>query len=294
MEKKIFIILLNYKGVEDTLEAVKSLEEITYSNYEIVIVDNESPDDSFERLKSELGDKHHVIPSGKNGGFAYGNNIGIKYALDKGADYVLLINNDTTVEKDFLNHLVETFNKEENIGLTTGLILNYYNKDKIWFDGGEIKRDKFYGYHINEGKSFNEIKTFARKITFATGCLMLIKREVIEKIGGLPEEYFMYYEDVDFCMKLQQEGYSIYYNPDAIIYHKISAASGEEESPFAIEWNTRNRLKFAEKYKGSISNISYIKFKNYFYITRTIKIVQYVSKKRMDKCKALVKGIKNR
>lgn len=291
MEKKVFIILLNYNGYKDTIEAVESLENITYKNYEIVIVDNDSTDNSFEMLKEKLNNKHHLIPSGKNNGFAFGNNVGIKFALENGADYVLLINNDTTVEEDFLDHLVYSIEKDEKIGISTGLILNYYDKNKIWFDGGELNWDKFYGYHINENKLLSEVNLKQRDITFATGCLMLIKSDVINKIGLLPEEYFMYYEDVDFCANLQNNNYKIYYNPKSIIYHKISAASGEAESPFAVEWNNRNRIKFMKKYKNNVTKYKYVKSLLYFYCTRFIKIVEYAVKGRFDKVKSLLKGI---
>lgn len=292
MDKKVFIILLNYKGYEDTIEAVKSLEEIDYKNYEIIIVDNDSPDKSYELLKRDLGHKHHVIASGGNKGFAYGNNVGIKFALSHGADYVLLINNDTTVEKDFLTKLVNSAEKDTKAGITTGLILNYYNKEKIWFDGGVLNWKRFYGYHLNEGKNIKEVELKERYITFSTGCLMLIKKEVIENCGLLPEEYFMYYEDVDFCANVQEKGYKILYNPSSIIYHKISAASGEEESPFAIEWNTRNRIKFMKKYKYKLNNLEKTKFFSFFYLSRLIKMGKYMAKNRKDKSEALIKGLK--
>lgn len=290
--KKVFIILLNYKGVRDTIEAIISLENITYPNFEIVIVDNDSPDNSLALLKESLDKKHHIISSGKNGGFAFGNNVGIKYAMDRKADYVLLINNDTTVEPDFLTNLVDFIDDKQNVAMATGLILNYYDKNKIWYDGGEIKWDKFYGHHINEGKNLSDVKLEEREITFATGCLMLIKCKAIEKIGLLPEEYFMYYEDVDFCAKVKSNGYKILYNPKSVIYHKISAASGESESPFAVEWNTRNRLRFINKYKKQITFVKYISLMIFFYSTRVVRLIQYIFKGRLDKACALIKGLR--
>ena len=288
--KKVAIIILNYKNSKDTIECVESLEKIKYKNFEIIIVDNDSRDESIETLRSYFKDKHIVLESNKNGGFAYGNNIGIKYALENGADYILLINNDTTVEENFLDVLVETAEKDKNIGITTGLIMNYYDRNKIWYNGGEIDWNKFYGYHLNERGNFSTVEEI-KEITFATGCLMLIRKEVFETVGLLPEEYFMYYEDVDFCAKLADNGYKIIYNPRSVIYHKISNSSGEAESPFAIEWNTRNRLKFMMKYKEKVSYRRYIRAAIFFYITRVIKYLQYLIKGRNDKAKALIKGL---
>lgn len=292
MSKKVFIILVNYNGVTDTLECIKSLESIYYNNYEIVVVDNDSTDNSLDILKEKIGYKHHVISSNKNGGFAFGNNIGIRYALEKGADYVLLINNDTTVEPDFLDELVNSMEKNDECGITTGLILNYYDKNLVWYAGGEINWNRFYGYHKHENKNINRLRLYESEVSFATGCLMLIRSEVITKVGELPEEYFMYYEDVDYCANIQENGYKIYFNPKSIIYHKISATSGESESPFAITWNTRNRVNFINKYRYKISNINYIKLILFFYITRIIKFIKYISKGRLDKARALLHGLR--
>lgn len=292
MSKKVFIILVNYNGVTDTLECIKSLESIYYNNYEIVVVDNDSTDNSLDILKEKIGYKHHVISSNKNGGFAFGNNIGIRYALEKGADYVLLINNDTTVEPDFLDELVNSMKKNDECGITTGLILNYYDKNLVWYAGGEINWNRFYGYHKHENENINRLRLYESEVSFATGCLMLIRSEVITKVGELPEEYFMYYEDVDYCANIQENGYKIYFNPKSIIYHKISATSGESESPFAITWNTRNRVNFINKYRYKISNINYIKLILFFYITRIIKFIKYISKGRLDKAIALLHGLR--
>ncbi|WP_163215991.1 glycosyltransferase family 2 protein [Clostridium thermarum] len=289
MNKRVFIILLNYNGAVDTIDCIHSLERIDYDNYKIVVVDNESTDKSVSLIKKAIGNKHIFMSSGKNGGFAYGNNVGIRYALEQGAEYILLINTDTLVEPDFLSKLVGAAEEHPEAGLVTGRILYEGNRDKIWYGGGEINWKRFYGSHY-QGEN-TEDKGGLRKVTFATGCLMLIKAEVFDKAGFLPEEYFMYYEDVDFCAMIQEQGFTILYEPSAVIYHKVSASSGEEESAFAVEWNTRNRIRFIRKYKKRINFLSYIKLMLFFYITRIGKIAGYISKGRIDKVKALIKGI---
>ena len=291
--KKVAIIILNYKNSKDTIECVESLEKINYKNFNIIIVDNDSKDDSVEILRNHFKDKHIILNSGKNGGFAYGNNIGIKYALENGADYVLLINNDTIVEDDFLNVLVETAEKDKGVAIATGLIMNYYDKSKIWYNGGEIDWNKFYGYHLNERENFNVISE-EKEITFATGCLMLIRKDIFKNIGFLSEEYFMYYEDVDFCAKVQNKGYKIVYNSNSKIYHKVSASSGEEESPFAIEWNTRNRLRFYRKYKKISKGKMKIMFPYFFYSTRILKGAKYLVHGRLDKVISMKNGLINK
>lgn len=317
VEKKVSIILLNYKGYEDTKACINSLKEIDYKNFNVIVVDNDSQDGSLEKLQQDFNlksccsleascslkaDEHsrcenitkesqhfitvgneevHFMASGKNGGFAYGNNRGIELALSKGAEYVLLINTDTLVEKDFLNILVEEAESRQEVGVVTGKILYESKRDSIWFGGGEINWSRFYGAHSHYED--------ARYITFSTGCLMLIKKSVFEKVGLLPEQYFMYYEDVDFCAMLQDAGFKIYYTPKSVIYHKVSASTGGEESPFAVYLNTKNRLRFMNKYKNKKG---YLKGKAFFYATRVPILMKYVAKGRGDKAKSLIKGLK--
>lgn len=292
MESLVYIILLNYKGFKDTIECVESLEKINYKNYKIVIVDNNSPDDSYKKLKATLGHKHTLIKSEENGGFAAGNNIGIKYALDNGAEYVLLLNNDTLVEKEFLSELIKPFKKDKTIGMTTGKIYYEGKRDIFWFAGGYFREDRFYGAHIGEGEKdigqYDEEKT----ISFSTGCLMLINKDVFKRCGYLPEEYFMYYEDVDFCLKLRENDFNIVYTPKSKIYHKVSASTGGEASPFAIKLNTRNRKFLIEKYKNKMKYTKYIRLKSFFYVTRVMIMVKYTMKNEKEKRKALIEGLK--
>lgn len=292
MDKKVSIILLNYKGTKDTLECIKSLENIEYDNYEIIIVENNSPDDSYEILKRAIGCKHTLIKSPSNGGFAKGNNIGIEYAMTNNSDFVLLLNNDTLVEKDFLRKMINCYEKHEKVGMVGCKILYESRRDLIWYGGGEVNLKRFYGFHYGEGEKDGEAFNKEKEVTFTTGCVMLIPRDVIENVGFLPEEYFMYYEDVDYCLKVQEAGYKIYYCPRTVIYHKVSASTGGEESPFAVKWNTRNRIIFMDKFKYKVTKYEYKKVIGFFYCTRLIKLAQYYLKGKTDKAKALKEGIK--
>lgn len=292
MDKKVSIILLNYKGTKDTLSCIESLEKIEYDNFEIIIVENDSPDDSYEVLSEAIGNKHTLIKSPSNGGFAKGNNIGINYALEKGTDFVLLLNNDTLVEKDFLREMINCYHRNKTVGMVGCKILYESRRDLIWYGGGELNLKRFYGLHHGEGQKDCEDFNTEKEVTFNTGCVMLIPREVIQKIGTLPEEYFLYYEDVDYSLSVQEAGYKIYYCPRAVVYHKVSASTGGEESPFAVEWNTRNRIIFMNKFKHKVSRLEFLKAKSFFYSTRIIKLLQYKVKGQEEKAKALKVGIK--
>jgi len=292
MDKKVSIILLNYKGTKDTLSCIESLEKIEYDNFEIIIVENNSPDDSYEILSEAIGNKHTLIKSPSNGGFAKGNNIGINYALEKGTDFVLLLNNDTLVEKDFLREMVNCYQRNKAVGMVGCKILYESRRDLIWYGGGELNLKRFYGLHHGEGQKNSEEFNIEKEVTFNTGCVMLVPREVIQKVGTLPEEYFMYYEDVDYSLSVQEAGYKIYYCPKAVVYHKVSASTGGEESPFAVEWNTRNRIIFMNKFKHKVSKLEFLKAKGFFYSTRIIKLLQYKAKGQEEKAKALKVGIR--
>ncbi|MCI9618307.1 MAG: glycosyltransferase family 2 protein [Eubacterium sp.] len=251
-EPSVAIILLNYCNYEDTITCVKTLKKIDYENYIIFIIDNHSPNESLKKLYILKEPKIQIIDSGKNGGFAYGNNIGIQYALEAGMDYILLLNNDTLVEPDFLSELINKGVQKAKGDIITCRIMYNFDKDKVWYAGGEIDWDNLRAIHYGFNKNVNSINNKLNEVTFISGCCMLISRTCIEKIGMLSEEYFMYYEDVDYCQHAMEKGAKLVYVPSSIIYHCVSAAGGGSNSSFVIEWNNRSRRKFYRKYKNNI------------------------------------------
>ena len=293
MEKLVYIILINYNGYKDTLECIESLKNISYRNYKIIIVDNKSTDSSIQELSKITNENIILIKSDKNLGFAGGNNLGIKYALkDEKTEYILLLNNDTIVEPDFLSYLVKTGEKDKKIGLIGCKIKYFTNRDLIWYAGGHVNWFRFMGKHDGLRKFDSPKYNKEKEISFITGCCVLIKRDVIEKIGLLPEEYFMYFEDVDFCVKVKDAGFILFYQPLAVIYHKIGLSSGGEKSSFALEYLARNRLYFMFKYKNKVSRISFIFSIFLFFAERLVKIFLLFLKRKKAKVKAIIRGLK--
>ena len=285
--EKIMIILLNYNNYKDTIECINSIKQNTSENnfkYEIVVVDNKSTNESLSELKKIEGIT--LIQASENAGFSAGNNIGIKYAIENKSEYILLLNNDTIVTKNSINKIYLKLKKHTDIGIMSARIMYWDNKDLINCCGGEIDYFKGTAVIYNKGKEYKEDNQEFTYKKFVTGCCMLMKTSLVEEIGFLPEEYFMYYEDVDFCAKVQQKGYKIGVCLSSIIYHKESAASGGGENPFAIEWNTRNRIIFINKYKcyGILTKL-------FFYSTRIIVGIKYKLKHKRESLKALKKGI---
>lgn len=244
MEKLVCIILVNYNTYSDTMECVNSLINIEYSNYKIILIDNHS-NDSDTILHDEFLNKYcNVIVSEVNGGFSYGNNLGITFAMQYNPDYLLLLNNDTIVKPDFLKNLVMTAEHNyRDCGLVSGKICYYSRPDCINFRGGMFNWESGQAYYVNVENITEPVK----KIEFATGCMWLIPRNTINKVGLLNEEFFMYSEDTDYCLRIIKNNLCIYYCDSAEIYHKISASSGES-SPFQQYYMQRNKLYIIKEY----------------------------------------------
>lgn len=281
---KIGIILVNYNAYDDTKECIDSLKKLTYPNYEIFVVDNASQDDSAIKLKQL--ENIHFIESGKNGGFGYGNNVGIKEALKRECQKILLLNNDTTVKPDFLTILNSDL-ENKKIGIIAPKILNYYNKNKIWALGGEIHWPLFVAYNTLCDQEDQQI-IVKKKVDFISGCCMLIRKEVFEEVGYLPEDYFMYFEDLDFCLQVSKK-YELWIDSQAVIYHKVSAASGEN-SPFQLEWVNRSQFKFMERYGQQVEH--YSRYRRRLYLRKWARIMAYLMKFDYSRAYAIYKGIK--
>ena len=258
IEKKVSIILVNYKNYKDTIKCLDSLKKVMYQNLSIIVVDNNSKDDSFEILKEYEDDRIIVMESGFNGGFAFGNNFGIRKALENDSDYVLLLNNDTVVDSDFLMPLLQVAENDKHVGIVTSRIMFYPDTDRIWYAGGKVDWNNLRANHCGLGEKISEKFSQKSTVDFASGCCMLIPKNTIKEVGLLPEEYFMYYEDMDYCIMVADKGLKIEYVPESVIYHCVSSSSGGDESPFTVEWQARARRIFWKKYAQRFSIIKKI------------------------------------
>src|SRR4030042_3841159 len=195
MNPKVYIIILNWNGCNDTIECIESLKSVTYPNFSVVVVDNASSDNSIDVIPRKYRDIAFIEVK-KNMGFAGGNNIGIKYALEHGADYILLLNNDTTVEPNFLTELVRTAETDNKVGILGPKIYFYSEPVRIWFGGGKLNWLRKKGTHLDylkiDNKNLAPEKPKLKK--FITGCCLLIKKDVVKRLGLMSEDYFLYYE----------------------------------------------------------------------------------------------------
>jgi len=240
--KKVFVILLNWNNWNDTHECLESLEKVDYPNFEVVIVDNNSSEEERGKIR-RYGAK--TIFNSENLGFAGGNNVGIKYALSHGANYVMLLNNDTIIAPDFLTKLVKASENDKTLGILGSRIYKY-GTNEIVFDGGKIN------FWLNSARHVNNIESRPPpfKVGYVTGAAMLVKREVIELVGLMREDYFLYYEDVDWCLRAIKAGYKCVVVPRSHVWHKVSSTNKESSSSY-IYYHTRNGLMLA-KFNGNI------------------------------------------
>lgn len=287
MDSKVYILILNWNGWKDTLECLESLKGINYPGCQIVVVDNGSTDESVERIEERLTGhaeiKATLLKTGRNAGFAGGNNFGIKYILEqKDCEYVLLLNNDTAVEKDFLSKMVETAKANPEAGIVGGRIAYYSNRGENWYAGGRISFWRGCVY-VDKKPAFDAPFT----TEFITGCLMLIKPDVFLKAGFLEEKYFLGVEDWEFSLKAKSH-YKLMVNPRAVIYHKVSAATGGENSPLTVYYTARNRMMFINRNLHGLQRMSAF---SYTIITRLVKIPVYFAQFKFRHGWAMFKGL---
>lgn len=243
----VYIVILNWNGKEHTLACLQSLEKIKYPRYVVVVVDNASSDGSAEYISRNFP-WTKLIPNTINLRYAGGNNIGIDVAIANNADYILLLNNDTIVDENFLTELVNKSESDPSIGMAGPKIYYYSHQNVIWFAGGGISWWSGWTYHngirkVDKGQ-FDKLE----KVDYLTGCCLLVKREVIEKVGKLDESYFMYGEDVDWCVRASRAGFKLIYVPSSVIWHKVSASSGGNLSWFK-NWNKlKSQIRLMCKY----------------------------------------------
>lgn len=286
MNPRVSIIILNWNSWRDTVECLESVFQNYYLNYNVVVVDNHSNDESLERIREycngkikfdspffkynpnnkpidfqetnkdiETGNdiksskKLILIKNDKNDGFAEGNNIGIRYVLDNlDSDYIMLLNNDTVVDKEFLVEMLKVFEKDNKIGIIGPKIYFYDDPNRIWFARGKISwkfcRGLNIGYNEVDTGQYNDIV----EMEYASGCAFLIKKEVINKIGLIDKRFFLYFEEIDWTMRSHESGYRSLFVPNAHIWHKVSKTGGGLKGKIGLYYITRNRWLLMKKW----------------------------------------------
>jgi GT2 family glycosyltransferase len=245
---KVWIIVLNWNGREDTLACLRSLDNAALpEGTEILVVDNGSSDGT-ENAVRRAHPNVQVLQTGSNLGFAGGNNAGIAFALERGADAVLLLNNDTEVDPGFLGPMVATMQGDPRTGIVGAAIAYHHAPQKLWaFGGGRFDIATGWVRHVTHPVEPDRLVTAGYRHFYVTGCAMLLKRELVEEIGTLSTEYFHFCEDVDLCLRARAAGWGLKVAEAARLTHKVSAAT-RVSSPAFLYYNLRSRLSLVRKF----------------------------------------------
>ncbi|MDQ3396755.1 MAG: glycosyltransferase family 2 protein [Deinococcota bacterium] len=252
----VYIVILNWNGWRDTVECLASLNGLSYRNYRVVVVDNASSDGSVARIRAAYPELT-LLESERNGGFAAGNNLGLRHALAHAADYVWLLNNDTTVDPEALTYLVKRLREEPAAGMCGSKLHYYHDPDKLQALGG-ASYNKWFGTakHLGQHQGAKEpvdLKRLERSMDYVVGASLLVSRAFLEDVGLLSEDYFLYFEEIDWATRAKPryrpalaEGSSVYHKEGASI--GSSSGTPTEKSLLADYYSLKNRLVFTRKF----------------------------------------------
>ena len=243
----VAIILVNYNGLNDTIECIESIKKSIYDDYKIIVVENASDDIDIIQQNEYIKVNADLIILKENLGFSGGNNQGILFAKERyNPDYYFLLNNDTVIEKFTINYMLKAFDKYYRVGIVTCRIPYYKKRNYLWNGEGSFDDKLGIADQPYMGKKSTEDE-YECIVNFASGCAMLISKDVVKDVGVLSEKYFMYAEDTDYCCRVRNANYNIVYTNNGIVYHKVSASTGED-SDFQIYYMFRNNCFIIKQY----------------------------------------------
>ncbi|HAJ2684103.1 glycosyltransferase family 2 protein [Klebsiella quasipneumoniae] len=278
----VYIVVLNWNGWKDTLSCLDSLIELSYNEYKIVVCDNNSSNDSVKRItdwyeskkdshpylvdadyqyldlsnldsfSSQAKKGFYLIQTGSNLGFAGGNNVGLRFALNQNdMSHVWILNNDTIVEPSALSALTNKVSTDNKIGLCGSRMVYFHDRDKLQGIGGQYKPLLATTRHIAEGEPADTVfdeRVIEKELDYVIGASMLITRACLEDVGLLSEDYFLYFEEFDYCQRLANRGYRFSIATDSWVYHKEGGSTESGRSVVSDFYQVRNRLIITKKY----------------------------------------------
>jgi len=283
-QPEISVITVNYNGLKDTERLIESLTEHFSAAYELIVVDNGSVRNEAALLQNQFP-FIQTIRSEQNLGFAAGNNLGIRQAS---GGYLLFLNNDTFVQDGNLSCLVREMQQKPQLGAVSPKIIFADEQGGIQFAGYTpltriTLRNQLIGYREQDAGQYDQ----PRPTPYLHGAAMLVRREVIDAAGLMPEIYFLYYEELDWSLQIRRAGYALEYNPSATVYHRESSSTGPD-SPLKAFYMTRNRLLLARRNLGRVERLLSIGYQLCVSVPK--KLFQSVVRRRWDLGKATIRG----
>ena len=268
---KVFVIIVNWNGWKDTIVCLESLTKVhtTYATLEIIVVDNGSTNDSVSQISKKFPEIT-LLETGENLGFTGGNNLGMRYACRHGADFVWLLNNDTFVDSNVLS-AINAFNNPA-VGICGSKIYfaperefhhDRYAKSErgkvLWYAGGNVDWANMYASHRGVDEVDHGQYDETEETAFITGCSMMIKRSVIDRIGFLDDRYYLYMEDLDFCLRATKAGFNLFYVPSSVLWHVNAGSSARPGNPLHEYYFTRNRLLLGFRYASMRTKLALLR-----------------------------------
>ena len=287
----MWAVILTHGGAEEiTAACFDSLLSQDYPNLVVLLVDNASYDGSGERLRDRYPSIRY-LNTGANLGFTGGNNRGIQYAIEHGADYLLILNNDTVVERDCVSVLMRSAAEAGRFGAIAPKILYWDDPRSLWFAGGDFSSVRAMGMHRRMGATEDPAdKPRLEPVTFVSGCCFLMPVGVAKEVGGFREDYFIYGEDVELSLRLARAGHAMYYQPAARLLHRDPRAR-RQPSPFAIRMRDRNRRRMVREHYRLAQRLA---FAAWFYPTRAVRLAEYLMKGDLPRARAILAGATER
>lgn len=248
----VTFVVVSWNQQQLTLDCLTSLYEQEYPKFDVILVDNGSRDGSVQAIR-ETFPQVMIKENGENLGIAAANNVGIRHALDKGTDYVFLLNNDTVVDPHMLTHLVAVAETEPDIGATGPTMLYFDEPEIIWCAGNHIEWSTGSTFRLFADEPLTAVENSPPiDVDFVTSCAVCIRAEAIQDVGLMDEQYFIYYDETDWFARAQASGWRSVYVPEAKMWHKVSAAMGTA-SPATDYYMMRNVIRFLSKNKSGLA-----------------------------------------
>jgi GT2 family glycosyltransferase len=246
----VISVILNTNRRDDTLECLTSLQNSTYNNHRAIVLDNASTDGSVEAIQRAFPEVQ-IIRLQENLGYAGNNNVGIQAAIDQGAEWVFVLNEDTILAEDCLAELVAGASQHEHCGITGPMVYHYNEADVIQSAGGHLS-PLWESVHIGQNELDRGQYNAPRQVDWISGCAIMVRRAAIEQAGKIDERFFYYYEETEWCVRIARAGWEIWHIPQAKLWHK-GVQRDYQPSPNVTYYSTRNYLLLMKKHHAPSS-----------------------------------------
>jgi hypothetical protein len=238
---RVAVVVLNWNGRDDTLTCLESLRAVVNDHVTVLVVDNGSTDDSVLAIRGAHPEVK-LVETGCNLGYAGGNNVGIERAVAGGADFVLVLNNDTTCAPDLVDRLLDAAARHPQAGMFSPRMLYMDDPGRVWFDGARWKPDALTFGFPGKDRAEAELGTEDNETDYACGAALFVRAEVVREVGAFDERFFLVWEESDWGYRARKAGWSSIVVPSARIWHKVGASFGSEASPLRTYFSARNKL----------------------------------------------------